>query len=204
MPSRNVVKQYGEEQFYHVYNRGVNKQLIFNDKEDYVVFMALLKRYLSAEDSLDNRGNVYDNYSDKIELNAFCLMPNHFHLLLFLNKETGSITELLRKVSGSYTKYYNKRHNRVGHLFQGIFKASRITNDPYLQHISRYIHLNPRNYKEWEYSSLPYYLNSKKANWVKPDRIMSETTPAQYETFMDDFSGYKKSLDDINYQLADR
>ncbi len=203
MPSKNVIKQYGEGHFYHVYNRGVNKQIIYSDKEDYAVFMNLLKRYLSPEKSEDNRGNVYENYSERVELNAFCLMPNHFHLLLYLDKNTASITELMRKVSGSYTTYYNKRHNRVGHLFQGVFKASLIDDEAYLEHITRYIHLNPRDYMQWEYSSLSQYLGKLFSNWVKPERVMMDKSTAEYSSFIQDHADYKNTLDEIKHQLAE-
>jgi len=202
MPGKNVVKRYGEGEFYHVYNRGVNKQVIFNDKEDYAVFMNLLKRYLDDQVSIDNRGNVYENYSDRVELLAFCLMPNHFHMLLHLKEGTDGITELMRKVSGSYTTYYNKRHNRVGHLFQGVFKASRISDDSYLSHISRYIHLNPKNHLSWSYSSYPLFIGSATAGWVKPEQAMVGMGYEEYKKFVEDYVDYKKTLDDIKHQLA--
>lgn len=186
MPSRNVEKVYLKDTFYHVYNRGVNRCRIFRDEDDYTVFMALLKRYLSDKPAKDKKGRPYIWLHDDLELLAFCLMPNHFHLFIFQISET-AITTLLRAVCTSYTKYYNQKYQRVGHLFQDRFKASMITSDPYLQHISRYIHLNPQEYLEWPYSSLPYYLGSKRAEWVTPNRILEGFKPGEYEKFISDY-----------------
>ncbi|MGH7237985.1 MAG: transposase, partial [Candidatus Saccharimonadales bacterium] len=132
------------------------------DEGDYAVFLNLLKRYLDDRPARDSSGRPYDWLHDDLDLAAFCLMPNHFHLLIYQTKSE-AMTRLLRGVATSYTTYFNKKHNRIGPLFQDRFKASMILRDDYLQHISRYIHLNPKNYKSWEFSSLPYYLGVKQA-----------------------------------------
>lgn len=203
MPSRNTVKQYDTDSFYHVYNRGVNKRVIYKDTQDYVVFLSLLKRYLSIEIIKDSRGRPYDNLHDRLELLAYCLMPNHFHLL-FYQIDTESITHLLHAVSSAYTVYFNHKYKRVGPLFQGIFKASKISDDSYVLHISRYIHLNPKEYKTWEYSSLPYYLSKKKAEWVRPKRILDMFDGVkEYKRFLKDYEDQKSIMDELKYELAD-
>lgn len=203
MPRRNVPKLYLEQTFYHVYNRGVNKQKIFLDEHDYAVFLNLLKRYLDDAPVKDKQGREYPWLHNQLELAAFCLMPNHFHLLIFQNHEK-SMELLLRGVSIAYTMYFNKKYKRVGPLFQSTYKASLINNDAYLNHISRYIHMNPKGYDEWEFSSLPYYMNKKSAGWVQIGRIMElfNNSPSEYKTFMADYEEYKNLLDITKAELA--
>ena len=205
MPGRNIIKIFAINNYYHVYNRGVAKQVIFHDDEDYRVFLNLIKRYLDIETHTDKYGRPYEQLRDQVELLAYCLMPNHFHLLCYLNDEQ-AITRLLRNISCAYTTYYNKKYNRVGTLFQGRYKASRITSDDYLLHISRYIHLNPKDYKQWAYSSLPAYLGKIQTAWLQPTRIMElfKGGPDEYEQFIENNKPNKDILEDLKYELADR
>lgn len=188
MPARNVTKLYQEDAYYHVYNRGVEKRKIFIDDQDYKMFLYFLKRHLSRHAEPNNRNQVYETYAGRVELLAYCLMPNHFHLLFYLNNDTKSISELMRKVAGTYTAYFNRRHNRVGYLFQGTYKASEVNNDEYLLHISRYIHRNPEDYYTWPYSSLQYYIGDWKSDWVIPDRIYKLYEWGTYEKFLNDYN----------------
>jgi len=160
MPSRNIIREFGPEQYYHVYNRGVEKRLIFLDDQDYTVFIGLIKKFLAGESNGNNR-HTYMLLNDDVQLLSYCLMPNHFHLLLYQNTNDG-ITKFLRRLSIGYVMYFNNRYARVGGLFQGRYKASCIERDDYLHHISRYIHLNPGKYKQWPYSSYQYYSQQKK------------------------------------------
>lgn len=202
MPSRNVVKEYAPDSYYHVYNRGVNKQTIFAEDADYIVFLGLLKRRLSKEPTVDRYGRQTPHYKDEIELLAFCLMPNHFHLLVYQHDDSKAVAKLLQSVCTAYTMYFNRKHKRVGRLFQGNFKGSRVTSDEYLQHISRYIHLNPKNYKKYEWSSLPYYLGTMRAEWVSPDPVLGLFAGDNYSKFLEDYEAYKASLDEIKDELA--
>lgn len=172
------------------------------DDQDYAVFLNLMKRYLSDSTIKDSKGRVYPSYNSKLELLCFCLMPNHFHLLFYLH-DSDAITKLLRSVGSSYTVYFNKRHNRVGHLFQERFKASIINTDSYLTHISRYIHLNPVSYKTWEYTSLPYYLGEKQASWIQPERILELfDSRNEYGNFVDDYEANEEKFEEIKQELA--
>ncbi len=111
--------------------------------------------------------------------------------------------KLLKNICGSYTSYFNKKYQRVGPLFQDRFKAVLIDNDSYLQHISRYIHLNPRAYLEWEFSSLPYYLGKKRADWVKPKATLELFESVDdYRQFVADYESYKRDLDILKSELA--
>lgn len=202
MPSRNVEKIYLAENYYHVYNRGVNKRRIFMDEEDYAVFLNLLKRYL-GKGAVDKKGRHYVNLNGKIELLSFCLMPNHFHLLFYLVEPT-ALTQLMRNVTTTYTMYFNKKHGRVGHLYQERFKASRIDNDAYLTHIARYIHLNPVGYRTWDFSSHPYYMGDKYATWIHPERILELFSSRQeYADFVEDYESNKQLFDEYKQELAD-
>lgn len=204
MPARNTVKQFEEDAYYHVYNRGVERRKIFLDKQDYAMFLHLLKRHLSREKQTDKRGSIYESYVGRVELLAYCLMPNHFHLLFYLNNDTKSITELMRAVSGTYTQYFNKKYERVGPLFQGVYKAARIDRDEYLLHCTRYIHRNPKDYYSWPYSSLQYYIGDWKSDWVVPTRVYEMYDWGSYESFLNDHEGHKKLHEEASLIIANR
>src|SRR5215475_6378015 len=101
MPSRNRIKQWAPEQTYHIYNRGNNKQRIFLDQSDYATFINLIKRHLRKKRTNDLMGRPYKNWHGDIELLGFCLMPNHYHLLLYQVNEQ-SISNLIRSIGTSY------------------------------------------------------------------------------------------------------
>ncbi|PIS12384.1 hypothetical protein COT70_01220 [candidate division WWE3 bacterium CG09_land_8_20_14_0_10_47_33] len=185
VPAKNIVKTYIADCYYHAYNRGVDKRIIFLDDQDYRVFLHLLKIYLSPK-SKENppltrlnlvRPRPVQSVSGEVQLIAYCLMPNHFHLLLKQKSKVG-MTKLMRKISTTYAMYFNNRYKRVGTLFQGIYKAALIDSEHYLLHLSRYIHLNPSELTRnilvnYPYSSYPYYLDQKNAKWIDPTPILS-------------------------------
>lgn len=201
MPSRNILKHYTPDAYYHIYNRGVNKRRIFLEDYDYKVFLNLLKRYLDIKPHTDNKGREYEHLRGKVELLAYCLMPNHLHLLLYAHDQQ-SISRLLTGVMTSYSMYFNKKYQRVGPLFQGRFKASGITNDAYLQHISRYIHLNPKAYKKYPYSSYADYVGERQTAWLQSNRILELFNRDSYEAFVADYEDYKEQLDEVKHSLA--
>jgi putative transposase len=202
MPSRNITKDDAPDSFYHVYARGNSHGKIFLDAEDYQTFLNLLRRYLSAEEVKNNVGLSYPNFYNKLELVSFCLMPNHFHLLLYQHQQQAMPT-FMRSLMTSYSLYFNKRYKRSGSLFESRYKASRISDDVYLQHISRYIHLNPRQWRSHKYSSLPYYLQQSEETWIRPNRALEMfDSPADYIVFIEDYSGHKQMLDILKHELA--
>ena len=204
MPSRNSRKIYLADSYYHLYNRGVNKRRIFIDDEDYRVFLNLFKRYLSDKPAYDLKKREYPWLQPEINILAYCLMPNHFHLLVYQMSEHG-FQKILKNVCGSYTKYFNQKYHRIGPLFQDRYKASIILKDGYLQHISRYIHLNPTEYRSWPYSSLPYYTGVMKAEWLKPAQILTLFSSVEaYMNFLVDYEDYKKMLDFVKEDLANQ
>lgn len=202
MPGRNVLKIDCANSYYHVYTRGVDKTAIFKDDQDYKVFLNLLKRYLDKEQQFDKLGVPYPHLYGKLELLSYCLMPNHLHLLVY-QVEHKSMQTLMRGVMTSYSHYFNKRYSRRGPLFESRYKASIILNESYLQHISRYIHLNPKDYKTYQYSSLQHYFKQKQAAWVLPDRIISLfENPKEYSSFISDYEDVKNMWDEIKHELA--
>src|SRR5690348_10190560 len=118
MPYRSIPFQSGE--YYHVYNRGVDRDLIFFERENYLFFLRRLKHYITS------RG---------VDLVAYCLMPNHYHLIA--RPHLDDFSSLMQAFALSYTKAVNKRRDRVGALFQGRFRAIHVDREEYLLHLSR-------------------------------------------------------------------
>jgi putative transposase len=131
---------------YHIYNRGVDKRNIFLENDDYVRFIHDLfefndirpaREFSRAKDTMIDQ----EKRKLKVEILAFCLMPNHFHLLL-KQKEDRGIKEFMHKIGTGYTMYFNRKNKRSGVLFQGRFKAKLIDNEPYFKYMPHYIHTN--------------------------------------------------------------
>jgi len=133
--------------YYHIYNRGVDKREIFLDKYDRERFLRLLFASNSSRAFVyrDIKNVSFDKINrgeQKTAVGAYCLMPNHFHLLL---RETtgGGISAFMGKLLTSYSMYFNKKYKRTGSLFESTFRAKEVTNDNYLKYLFAYIHLNP-------------------------------------------------------------
>lgn len=139
-----------ENASYHITARGNEKRDIFTDKRDYEKFLYYL-------------GIVHKRY--KIIVYSYALMGNHYHLLIETPRP--NLSRFMRDLNGHYTIYFNKKHERHGHLFQGRYKAILVDKDNYLLELSRYIHLNPvragvlRTPEDYLYSSMYYYLSNK-------------------------------------------
>ncbi len=193
---------FAHEEFYHTYNRGTEKRVIFKDHTDHIRFSELL--YLANTSLRINVRDIrktYDSVFDfdrgepLVHIGAYCLMPNHFHILLTPAVEGGVQTFML-KLSTAYSMYFNKRYDRNGTLFQGRFKSQHVDSDEYLKYLFAYIHLNPvkliqSDWKEagiqnlektkaylsqYEYSSLREYLGITEKNGI----IDSEKFPAYF------------------------
>ncbi len=188
MPTRNAIKVYAPKSYYHLYTRGVNKQTIFENDDDKLFFLGLLKRYLSKNRPTRVGHTPYASYADTLDLLAYCLMDNHIHLLFYQHDEPRAIAEFMRRVMTTYSMYFNKKHGRVGPLFQSRYLASRIDNDAYLHHISRYIHRNPKHWRKFPHSSLRYYMGKAQADWVKPAPILElfDNNAGRYLKFVAD------------------
>ena len=191
MPHKNVVRHFAPDSVYHCYNRGVEKRQIYMDEQDYGVFLNRIKQMLSDPETLDPETNMerLKSYYGDVELLGYCLMPNHFHLLLYQHSERG-VSEFMRTLSTSYTMYFNRRYDRVGSLFQGSYKARHITQDGDWLHISRYIHLNPLRLEggvaKYPYSSFRFYGDADtRPSWLLPGRVLdSFRSYGEYEAFV--------------------
>lgn len=206
-------------EYYHIYNRGNNKQNIFLDTRDYARFLFLIIYFQSPLTFLNISRNI-DSYIKKrafgitnesvsdvvsnrsVELVSFCLMPNHFHLIV-KEVEEGGISKYMHRVSTSFTKYHNKRYKKVGHLFQGVFKAVHIKDDNQLCYLSAYIHRNPREIKIWKdkesrypWSSFGDYLKDDKREGLLEYEIIKDqfSNSEEYKDFVDKSGA--KDLDD--------
>lgn len=202
MPSRNTVRQDAPDSYYHVYARGVAKSVIFRDRADKDYFLYLLTRHLSIDPVANKQGYTYPHFRNKVELLCFCLMDNHFHLL-FYQIDQGSLSTLMKSVMVAYSAYFNRRYQRTGPMFESRFKSSRINQEAYLLHVSRYIHLNPRSWKRFPHSSLRYIRQATEPEWLQTDKILDLHPSRQaYLQFVEDYEGHKKILDELKSELA--
>src|SRR3989338_5386950 len=139
------------EEFFHVCNRGVDKRIVFMDEYDIRRFFQSMVEF----NTIDPIGSLYENSflqlggstaklkKELVNIIAYCLNPNHFHLILEQLVD-GGISEFMRRLSGGYTWYFNNKHKRSGSLFQGRFKAVHVDSNEYLLHVSAYVNLNDR------------------------------------------------------------
>ena len=202
MPGRNVVKTYYEDGYYHLYNRGVDKRSIFMDQQDCKYFLSRLRLYLStieelaleAKDDKELISLSRRNLSKEVDLLAFALMPNHFHLQIRQHTKDG-ITKFMRRMLTSYSMYFNRKYKRIGALFEQRYKAVLVATDEQLLHLSRYIHLNPYELEHEidfkQFTSLPYYFGKMSPSWIKPQEIVS---------YFSHFSSNKKPQGKISYE----
>jgi len=207
-------------QVYHVFNRGIAHKDTFLSLKDYGrANLTLgyyqsgrqsvkLSRYLTISEEQKQRflsELQSNNRTDLVDVYSYCLMPNHFHLLLRQNTDNG-ISRFIGNFQNSYTRYFNVRHDRDGSLFLDQFKAVHISTDEELVHVSRYIHLNPytsflvktiEQLDQYPWSSLPTYLNGKES-FIKTEFIKSFFAGKySYAQFVHDQTDYQRQLDAI-------
>ncbi|MDO8576928.1 MAG: transposase [Candidatus Daviesbacteria bacterium] len=205
--------------FYHIYNRGVEKRKIFMDKWDHLRFLETLDFYRKSPVPMklsDFRRGVIklkkiENQTELVRVHCYCLMPNHFHLLV-QQLADGGISEFLRKAADSYTRYFNTKYERVGSLFQGKFKAKLIETDEYLLQVSKYIHRNSFPLPMWEdrmypYSSYQFYLSDETHLFCNTDFIISyfsKTNPnLTYQSFVEETEVDDSALFDLLIDVDD-
>lgn len=225
MPYRKVIL--AQDQIYHIYNRGVAKLPIFYNRRDYLRFLSLIGyyRFTNAPISYSRFIKLAKEDRDKIlqdlrkenkllvELFVFCLMPNHYHFLVKQLTEKG-ISTFMSNLQNSYAKYLNIKNNRVGPLFQSMFKAVRIENDKQLMHTSRYIHLNPstgylvkpENLLDYSWSSLETYLKDglEDNNFVQTKFILDFfKNKLDYHRFILDQADYQRELANLKHIILE-
>jgi putative transposase len=202
MPSRNTRRQDAAESFHHIYARGICKANIFHDSNDKDYFLYLLSRHLSITPTVNKQGYIYPHFREQVELLAYCLMDNHFHMLFYQARQ-GVLSELMQSILSAYTAYSNRKYKRTGPLFESRFKAALINNGTYLMHISRYIHLNPRSWKRYQYSSLLHIRKANEPAWLQTSKILALfKNRKEYLVFVADYQAHKQALEDIKYELA--
>jgi len=200
MPARNSIKLYVENGYYHLYNRGVEKRLIFSDEKDYGVFLHYLKEYLLPKDEESLRKRLAEseisskeraeiikllrlnNFAQEISLIAYCLMPNHYHFLI-KQKSPYSIDGFMQSLGTRYTMYFNQKYKRVGSLFQAVYKACLVTSNDQFLYLTKYIHKQAlaskgetfRDFRDFrdQPSSYKDYIGKRSTPWIHTAEILS-------------------------------
>jgi len=176
MPYRKIEFRAGH--YYHLYNRGINRQPIFFCTENWGYFTKRLRHYFLPA---------------LIDILAYCLMPTHYHLLVYLNTDDLA-AQIMQPFGLSYTKAINTQQGRVGPLFQGPFQAAWVDKDEYLLHLSRYIHLNPvtaglvTQAEGWTFSSYRDYIGLRAGTLPVPGVVLSQfCSPQDYKAFVESY-----------------
>lgn len=213
MARRSQILATGE--IYHVFNRAIDKRSIFTSAIALNRFIELIRFYervrpiryskLTAE---QRRQLIDKNDGDRlVEIICYCVMPNHFHLLIKQLCD-GGITSFLRKITDGYSRYFNLIHERSGALFQGNFKAVRVATNEQLLHVSRYIHLNPltaylvNDLRHYHWSSYLEYLNNSDG-FCSKEIILGQFRHSNYEKFVLDNADYQRKLKEIAHLIIE-
>ncbi|MEK7480031.1 MAG: transposase [Patescibacteria group bacterium] len=182
------------DEWFHCYNRGIEKRTVFEGEDDSERFLQIL--YLANSTDTLHRSNLSQKTTEEIisllrsdtlvSIGAYCLMPNHFHLLL---KEIvdGGIIRFMQKLGTAYTMYFNTKNNRVGNLFMKPFRSRHVGEDRYFQHVVNYIHCNPAERFDWGW---------KKGVVRDMDRLEKQLLKYRYSSFPD-FAGEKRPISPI-------
>lgn len=182
MAKRNVIFKTGR--YFHIYNRGAGKDKIFYDEDNYIYLLKKLKEY----------SNKYE-----FSVLAYCLMPNHFHLLLRQDADK-PLNIALGFMFNAYTKAVNKKYLRSGTLFEGSFKSIQIDDNKYLVELCRYIHRNPiddgvvKNIEDWKYSNYHEWINKRNGSLFHA-KFRDKYFPngRGYETFVMEYFSNKQA-----------
>lgn len=222
MPYRTI--PFISNQVYHVFNRSIARLPIFIEKNDYERVIDLVNYYrfskpplrfshykrLSTEQKVEFEKSFMVNESSMLDILAYCIMPNHFHFLLKPKKDS-AISDFMRNLQNSYSKYFNTKRERTGSLFQFMFKAVRMETDQQLLHVSRYIHLNPvtsylreiEDLEDYDWSSFKdYVLNT--STFVSKEMVLGGFKSGQeYKKFVFDQAEYQRELDKIKHLVLE-
>lgn len=214
-------------EYYHLYNRGNHGEFIFLDEADRIRFLFLIL-YLQLplpfanndyHANLFRRHGVFYLHANReaitvalpkrhIDLISFALMPNHFHLVVCAREDAG-ISKYMQRVLNAYTKYFNTKHNKKGHLFEGPYHLVHVKSNVQLLHLSAYVHRNPREIREWKnkeerypYSSFPDYVGESRWGELLVPKIILEQFKSgdDYKRFVETSSAKTtgERLDDIH------
>jgi REP element-mobilizing transposase RayT len=147
-----------KDHFYHIYNRGINSEPIFLSNDNKLYFLKLFSKHMIG----------------KVSIYAYCLMDNHFHIVIKVTEEEKIVTQSLSNLFNSYAKAFNKQNDRTGSLFEKHFKRIEIQDENYLRNIIQYVHLNPKNhldlnYKTYKYSSFQALISDKETKLAREE-----------------------------------
>ncbi len=179
-------------EYYHIYNRGVAKQPIFFRPHHWSYFIKKMKKYFQP---------------DKADIIAYCLMPNHYHLIV-RPKTQNFGRDVMMPMMISYAKAVNTELHRVGPLFQDSFRAKRIESTVQLIHLSRYIHLNPvkaglvQKPEKWKYSSFLDFIGIRNGTLPKPEIVLSDfSDPHEYAVYVESWQD-EEQIRSVMFQEA--
>ena len=192
MAKRNIEFKIGK--YYHIYNRGANRNKIFFEEDNYIYLLKNLKKY-----------SIKSSFS----VIAYCLMPNHYHLLLRQNSES-TINLAIGFLFNTYTKAINKKYNKSGTLFEGNFRALEVEDEKYLLELCRYIHRNPiddklvENIEEWKYSNYLEWVGKRNGSLIDI-KLRDKYFPKGkgYENFVLDHYSNKQFRNEIKKDLLE-
>ncbi len=219
---------FANDEIYHVFNRGVEKRPTFTNKResdrgvqtlDFYRFANLplkLSKFLTLpqKQKIKFIQNIKKDFEKLVEIICYCLMPNHFHFLLKQKLENG-ISIFTANFTNSYTRYFNTKHERIGPLFEGVFKAVHIESEEQFIHVSRYIHLNPvssfiiepEQLETYLWSSYPEYIGLSSNNISNKEAVLelisSKDSKDKYKQFVLDQADYARELDKIKHLLLE-
>ena len=166
--------KYLANNYYHIYNRGLNHQAIFQTRRHYIFFLKKTKQY---------------SQQYNITLIAWCLMPNHYHFLI-RNEENGNPTRFLQALCNSYVQAYNKEISRKGQLFERGGKAKLVDSDEYIMLVTRYIHLNPvkanlaQSPEDWEFSNYQEWVGTRNGTMFDKNFSRDYFSPEEYRDYI--------------------
>ncbi len=211
--------------YYHIFNRGTDKREIFSDLLDYERFLLSMNLLNDENEGLMiewrdyKKTNPFPILNDflklrfrkrdpLVEINTYCLNPNHYHFILKQIIDKG-IEKFLHKIGISHTKYYNDKHKRNGSLFQGVFKSILVDSDEYLLYLSAYVNKNNfihgyNKNDDWEYSSLKDYLGKRNTGLINKNIILDQFKNIdEYKTFLDKNALYMKNKKELEKYLIE-
>ncbi|MFA7209806.1 MAG: transposase [Parcubacteria group bacterium] len=210
--------EFANGEYYHIYNRGVDKREVFLGEEDYLRFLTSMREF----NRVDPIGSLYEKYLDEekrglsphkgdlvpfatvplVEIVCYCLNPNHYHLILKQLSE-GGISKFMLKLSSGYSSYFNKKNKRSGSLFQGPFKSVHIDSNEYLLYLSAYVNKNNfiHGYNKndnWPYSSLLDYLGERNGKLINKEIILGQFKSAdEYKEFLESNALYMREKKEL-------
>lgn len=187
-------EEFAQDEWYHCYTRSIDKKVVFETGRDYERFLQAL--YVCNGTRTIRRGSMYNPSHGRllslprgnplVSIGAYCLMPNHFHLLLREITDRG-ISTFMQKVGTSFSMYFNVKRQHVGNVFVKPFRSKRIDDDAYLQHVVQYIHFNPAELFEREW----------KSGYVRNMRLLEQKLKTYRYSSLPDYEGTRRPENSI-------